>query len=331
LFYSDPGQETKIAIVQYCQKLFSGPGWMNNGCVVCTDSAKSYRVPGLELPQENICVAPKTTTLRFLAETAATTGTTTGTTIATTTTTGTTTSGTPSSTTAGEFIIPVTVTENKTALFSVCAVASPSCLTDVSGNKLYTDYFNQLRADLATQELFKKTLNIINAQVANVNSYNDLTTPVLSGLNINPPNAQLSGLVTFTATYATPLRCRYQISTAAQSAAPSFDSILSCTDALCGEVKPSSYGHTVSTSATNLKALSPSTTYNIFFACTNDIPYAQKRADVAAAGTFTTPADTTTTTTDCNATPKPAGCPIISAGFFQYSFAAVMMLFALLF
>jgi hypothetical protein len=327
LFYSDPGQETKIAIINYCQKLFSGPGWMNNGCVVCTDSGKSYKVPGLELPQENICVAPKKDKLRVLQNTSAsTTATTNANASATTASTS-----TPSSTTAGEFIIPVTVTENKTALFSVCAVASPSCLTDVSGNKLYTDYFNQLRADLATQELFKKTLNIINAQVSTVNTYNDITTPALTGLTISPPNAQLSGLVTFTATYPTPLKCNYQISTAAASAAPSFDAIVSCTDALCGVVKPSSYGHTVSTQANNLKALSPSTTYNIFFACTNDIPYAQKRGEVTAAGSFTTPADTTTPTTNCTATPSAAGCPTISAGFIQYSFAAVLMLLAFLF
>jgi hypothetical protein len=92
---------------------------MNNGCVVCTDSGLTYRVPGLALPEESICVAPKTTTLRFLdtAASASTTGTTTA-------------SANPTTTTAGDIIIPVT--ENKTVLFSVCAVASPACTSDVS-------------------------------------------------------------------------------------------------------------------------------------------------------------------------------------------------------
>jgi hypothetical protein len=269
LFYSDPGQETKIAIIQYCQKLFSSPGWMNNGCVVCIDSGKLYRTPGLSLPDENICFAPKSTT--------ASTGTSN-------------TLTTPTSTTAGDLVIPVTVTENRTILYSVCAVASPACTSDVSGNKLYSDYFNQFKTDLATQELFKTNLNIINAQVAQVNTYDDTKTPDLAGLNITNVSNQLTGLVTFTATYATPLKCSYQITTTAASAAPSFDSIISCTDSLCGTVKPNSFGNTVSTNANNLKALTPSTTYNIFFACTNDIPYAQKRATVIAASSFTTQA-----------------------------------------
>jgi hypothetical protein len=336
LFNSDPGQETKIAIIQYCQKLFSSPGWMNNGCVVCTDSGISYRTPGLTLPDENICVAPKTTTLRFLdtaaADTTAAYDATAVTTTGTTTTGTTTTSTTPTSTTAGDLVIPVTVTENKTVLYSVCAVASPSCTSDVSGNKLYTDYFNQLKTDLATQDLFKKTLSILNAQVAQVNTYDDTMTPDLAALNISNPSIQLTGLVTFTATYANPLKCSYQISTAAASAAPLFDSIVSCTDALCGTVKPNSFGNTVSTNVNNLKALTPSTTYNIFFACTNDIPYAQKRATVIAAGSFTTQASSDNNPqNNCTANPNATGCTPISAGFFQYSFAAMFMLFALLF
>jgi hypothetical protein len=274
LFYSEPSQETKIAIIQYCQKLFSTPGWVNNGCVVCTDSGLSYITPGLNLPDENICVAPKTTTLRFLDTVDSTNGTTS-------------TSSTPATTT-DDLVIPVATVENNGFLYSVCAIASTVCNTDISGKKLYTDYFNQFKNDLATQDLFKKTLNIIDAQVAQVNIYDDTKAPDLAALSISNMSNQLTGLVTFTATNATPLKCSYQITTAAASAAPSFDSILSCTDALCGTVKPNLLGSTVSTNANNLKALTPSTTYNIFFACTNDIPYTQKRATVLSVGTFTT-------------------------------------------
>jgi len=331
------------------KKIFSSPGWQNNGCVVCTDSSKTYRVPGLALPVEEICVAPKATTLRFLqaaADTtttgasttgANTTGTTTSTAATGTTTTGTTTSTTattsnPTTTTAGDIVIPVTVTENKAVLYSVCAVASPSCTSDVSGNKLYTDYFTQLKTDLATIDLFKKNLNIINAQVTAVKDYNDSKVPDLAGISISNASNNLSGLVTFTATYANPLKCYYQISTAAASAAPSFDSIMSCTDALCGTVKPNPYGNIASTNSSNLKALTPKTTYNVFVACLNDIPYAQKRGTVMAVHTFTTQdKNDNTPGPDCTTNPNAAECKPISAGFFQYSFAAIMMLLALLF
>merc|ERR1712166_1030685 len=66
-FTSDPGQATKIAMVNYCQKLFSATGYSTSGCVVCTDSELTYTSPGLELPNNLTCTATTTKSrLRFL-------------------------------------------------------------------------------------------------------------------------------------------------------------------------------------------------------------------------------------------------------------------------
>jgi hypothetical protein len=55
--------------------------------------------------------------------------------------------------------------------------------------------------------MFKKTLTIINAQVSQVNTYNDEKTPDLSLMQIDSLDAQNSGLVKFTATHPNPLKC----------------------------------------------------------------------------------------------------------------------------
>jgi len=46
-FTSDPGQATKIVMVNYCQKLFSGTWYSSNGCYICTDSSLTYSPPSL--------------------------------------------------------------------------------------------------------------------------------------------------------------------------------------------------------------------------------------------------------------------------------------------
>jgi hypothetical protein len=179
-------------------------------------------------------------------------------------------------------------------------------------------------------------LNIVNAAVRSVTTYSDATAPTISTdtLKITSVTTSLSGLIKFKATFTNPLKCYYQISTSASTSAPTFDTLMNCKDALCGTFKPSSLGVDVSTSSTNLKALTASTQYNIFVGCVNDIPYSQKRSTVIAASSFTSPADTTTTPVN---TTCPAGQTFntttntcISSGFINFSFALIMIL-ALLF
>jgi len=333
LFDNEPGQETKIAMINYCQRLFSAPGWSANGCIICTDSELTYTVAGITLPNIQ-CTAAAAAKLRFLQSTA--TNTVSSTSTPTTTATNTTNTTNPTPTTTGTTVIPSTVTENKTILFSVCAIASPVCSRDVSGNKAYLDYFNQLRDDLATPEQFKKTLDIVNAQVRSVTTYSDATAPTITTetLKITGVTPALTGLIRFKATFPNPLRCFYQISTSASTSAPTFDAIMNCKDALCGTFKPNSLGVEVSTSTTNLRALTPNAQYNIFVGCTNDVPYSTKRSAVIAGSSFTAPSDTNTVPTN---TTCPTGQTFnttlnqcISSGFINFSFA-LLMIFAFLF
>lgn len=259
---SDPGQSTRNAIVNYCQKLYSSAGWMNNGCIICTFPDLSYVAAGLSLPTNTTCpVATTTSRLRFLQST-------TGSTINAATNT---TASTPSSVT-------------------VCPVAHPVCATDVSGNKSYQDYFNQLMTDLKTTALFKQTLNIDNV---NLNANNpiltvkDIVVPDMTLLSSNVTSFDATGALSFTANFPTPVNCYWMLSSS--TTVPSFATVQQCTDAAwCGSTVLSPMTTTVST--TTLKAFSQGSTYQIYMGCTNNVPFAQKLSNVVAAGTFSIPA-----------------------------------------
>jgi hypothetical protein len=164
-FTSDPGQATKIAMVNYCQKLFSGLGYSSSGCIVCTDSDLTYTSPGLQLPTNLTCTASATTSrLRFLQNTADTTN---NSTILT-------------PTSASSTVNPALVNQSNPITFSICPVQHPVCDSDVSGNKLYSDYFDQLIADTATTALFNKNLGIVNVPVNNTLIVTDLVAPDIS-------------------------------------------------------------------------------------------------------------------------------------------------------
>jgi hypothetical protein len=267
-FTSDPGQATKIAMVNYCQKLFSANGYSSNGCVVCTDSELTYTSPGLELPNNLTCTASATKSrLRFL-QTAPAADTTNSTVL------------TP--TTASSTVNPSLVNQSNPITFSICPVQHPVCTSDVSGNKLYSDYFNQLIADTTTAALFSKNLGIVNVPVNTTLITTDLVAPDISKsfeVSINSINS--NGLIVFNAKYTSALRCSWQI--ADSSAAPATGSAInSCTDAQwCG--KNFQVGTLVSNAASdinNLKAFSSGKSYALYFACYNDVPYSTSVSNI---------------------------------------------------
>merc|ERR1711972_508576 len=107
----------------------------------CTDSELTYTSPGLVLPNNLTCTASATKSrLRFLqaaTEKAATAKTEDKNAVAT-------------QTSAENTVNPALVNQSNPITFSVCPVPHPVCTSDVSGNKLYTDYFDQLIADTKT-------------------------------------------------------------------------------------------------------------------------------------------------------------------------------------
>ena len=269
---------------------------MNNGCIICTFPDLSYVAAGLTLPTNTTCpVVTTASRLRFLQST-------TGSTINAATNT---TASTPSSVT-------------------VCPVAHPVCATDVSGNKSYQDYFNQLMADLKTTALFKQTLNIDNVNLNATNpilTVKDLVVPDMTLLSSNVTSFDATGALSFTANFPTPVHCYWMLSSS--TTVPSFATVQQCTDAAwCGSTVLSPMTTTVST--TTLKAFSQGSTYQIYMGCTNNVPFAQKLSNVVAAGTFSIPAPVIPI--DNNVTNSTT-----AASFSQLSWMAICFVLAFLF
>merc|ERR1712032_431043 len=168
-------------------------------------------------------------------------------------------------TSAENTVNPALVNQSNPITFSVCPVQHPVCTSDVSGNKLYSDYFDQLIADTRTPELFNKNLGIVNVPVNNTLTLTDSAAPDISkNFVVKVTNANANGLVIFTAKYTSALRCTWQIADSAAGSA-----IATCTDTQwCGQ--NFGVGTLVSATATNynnLKAFSSGKSCAIYFAC----------------------------------------------------------------
>ena len=295
-------------MVNYCQKLFSATGYSSSGCVVCTDSELTYTSPGLELPNNLTCTANTTKSrLRFLQ-------------VATADTTNNSTILTP--TTASSTVNPSLVNQSNPITFSVCPVQHPVCISDVSGNKLYSDYFTQLIADTRTTALFQKNLGIVNVPVNNTLIVTDLIAPNISkNFIVQVSSINSNGLIVFNAKFTSALRCSWQI--ADSSAAPATGSaITGCTDTQwCGS--NFQVGTLVSNAATdinNLKAFSSGKSYALYFACFNDVPYSTSVSNIfqtalSVPNSTPTPAPVTPTNTTTT-----------SAGFNVFSYAIILIL-----
>jgi hypothetical protein len=310
-FTSDPGQATKIAMINYCQKLFTGTGYTSSGCIVCTDSDLTYTSPGISLPTNLTCTASATKSrLRFLQTTPEDT-------------TNNSTILTPTS--ASSNVNPSLVNQSNPITFSVCPVQHPVCTSDVSGNKLYSDYFDQLIADTKTTALFNKNLGIVNVPVNNTLIVTDLVAPDISKNFVSEVTSiNSNGLIVFNAKFTSALRCSWQI--ADSSAAPATGSaITSCTDSQwCG--RDFQVGTLVSNAATdinNLKAFSSGKSYALYFACLNDVPYSTSVSNI-----FSTPLSVPNTTPTTPTTPTSPTEPTdgTSAGFNVFSYAILLIL-----
>jgi len=308
-FTSDPGQATKIAMVNYCQKLFSATGYSASGCVVCTDSELTYTSPGLELPNNLTCTATATKSrLRFLQTASADT-------------TNNSTVLTP--TTASSTVNPSLVNQSNPITFSVCPVQHPVCKSDVSGNKLYSDYFDQLIADTKTTALFNKNLGIVNVPVNNTLIVTDLVAPdITKNFVVQVSSINSNGLIVFNSKFTSALRCSWQI--ADSSAAPATGSaIAGCTDTQwCGS--NFQVGTLVSNAATdinNLKAFSSGKSYALYFACFNDVPYSTSVSNIFQTA-LSVPNNNVTPVTPVT----PTNNTTTSAGFNIFSYAILLIL-----
>jgi hypothetical protein len=316
-FTSDPGQATKIAMIYYCQRLFSQSGWSQSGCIICTDSGLTYTSPGLNLPTNITCIAGTAKAkLRFLQ--------TTGSVAAPITTNST----VLTPTTAGSTVNPSLVNQSNPITFSVCPVPHPVCASDVSGNKLYSDYFNQLIADTRTTALFNTNMGIVNVPVNSTMIVNDNIAPDLTkNFAINILSLNANGLVQFSASFTSALRCSWQV--AETSNAPTTGAAVnSCADTQwCG--KNFNVGTLVANTATdvnNLKAFAAGKSYGLYIACFNDVPYSTSISNVFTTG-LSIPNNATPVTPVTPVTPTNTTGNSANYSFFSY---AILLILALL-
>jgi len=194
----------------------------------------------------------------------------------------------------------------------------------VSGNKLYSDYFDQMIADTKTTALFNKNLGIVNVPVNNTLIVTDLVAPDISkNFVAEVTSINSNGLIVFNAKFTSALRCSWQISDS--SAAPATGSaITSCTDnQWCGS--NFQVGTLVSNAATdinNLKAFSSGKSYALYFACLNDVPYSTSVSNI-----YSTPLSVPNNNPTTPTTPTtPSNTTDISAGFNVFSYAILLIL-----
>lgn len=299
-FSADPGNATKIALINACQKLFSASTTPtnSNGCIVCTDSALSYTVPGALLVTNLTCTSNLTrSSLRFLQ-----------------TTTTNTTANTTATTTAASFS------------YSVCAVQNQTCATDVSGSTSFSDMVSTLVYN--TPALMQTNIGVVNVPITNATVVTDTTAPAINTVTISTPSVNIAaGTATWTSYSSTPLNCYFMVQTSAT--APTFSALQTCTSNWCGTVKTNSAGTSTSLPAAGVSSLSYSTTYNVFYGCTNDIPLAQKQSGVSLVGSFVTSQSPTTPNT--NITNGSNNSNITSSSsFVSFSMIVMLVLSALL-
>ena len=257
-FLSDPGADTYIAMLNYCQNLFSAHGWSENGCIICSNNDGSETVEGLSLPKDTICLSEKS--LRFLQS-------------------------------------PIIKQASNTipSEFVICAVPHPLCKSDVSlFDNSYNDIFSKFVNNLKSRDLVSFNLKISNIKLDEkpVTIFSDEVAPVLDKLEVFVSSKNVNGFIKASIVSQAAYKCYWMISTNEISNPPTFSTLESCMMEWCGNVRVSKYQNTFSTDLKNLKSFAEATIYNIFLGCYNDIPNPQKRSNVMSIGNFSFPNST---------------------------------------
>jgi len=197
-FNNNPGVETKVEIVRYCQRLFSEPGYFQNGCVVCADSEDKYVSKGLTLSKQVACAPAtnKTRRLRFLAESS---------------------------------------TVDDASFFTVCATPNPVCETDSKYTEIFEKFRDSLKTNKDFQDTLKVTNVFVNETNPVVDIKGDTTPPSVDNIDISVLEANPDGTFKVEISNPTALKCFYKVQT---GSAPSFEELKACSDkSRCGTVR----------------------------------------------------------------------------------------------
>jgi hypothetical protein len=264
---NDFDMNSKIALVNYCQKIFSENGFYKNGCVICSDLNLQIFAPGINFPNTQCPSYNSNTTtptpLRFLQNATNTTN----------------------STLNSSLSANVTLPPQPT-IFSVCALSSPFCDNDGLSSPNIDDIMGSLLQDLDTQIELESLLNLPqNVQLNSATIVSDLNTPSMDDVVVNfIGNNNITVSWSMYNTEENTLRCNWMITS--QRGTPSFAAIRGCLDTkLCGI---NIIDKNIRVVSADSSALLYSTTYYIFYTCYNLLPYAQHLTPVTLISTFTT-------------------------------------------
>jgi hypothetical protein len=253
-------------VINNCQLSMSTKGFANTGCPVCTDNEGQYTSPGVYLSKPQCITQQATSRLRLLQ-----------------TVTQTNTNTTQTTTPATNVVLP-----NKQSI-KLCIVQNPNCGTnpDVSMEEYKNRFNNLINSYNNTLESTTPSKNLLIEKVV---SYND-TIPDMKKLNITSLTYQMNGYIEWTATYPTPLKCKWMYRLESFISSPTFDYIWSCSNINCGSSYVNSNGTLTSTDKSKLFGLEQGSRYNIYYACYSDVPNAMN-GNVALVSSFTTPMPT---------------------------------------
>jgi hypothetical protein len=236
-------------------------------------------------------------------------------------------------------IPPVTLPKSQ-SIITLCAVPIPWCQSDIRGRDSYTTLFNRFANSTILDSKLKTNIGTGMPKLRQTIIYSDAYAPDISSLLFTNFITDQTGFITFTASYSVPLTCQFMIKDDYSTAPPTLDEIKSCASHMCGTMKPGPVGEAVSVATgDNLK---PSTIYNVFVACSYDIPRTVVTSAIKTAWTFNTFGITTSSTSVpdankinntnntvsefCLNNPNDSDCPTSTSGADYYRMTMTAMI-----
>jgi hypothetical protein len=313
-----------------CQtKISATNGWMSKGCMVCTDGSVSRFGPGLSYDKTS---CGDITSIKRNLDQASTTDSGTNAS-ADTSSAATDANAAANAAASGQMITIAAAPTNTTVLatngvtpitppekrsYRLCMLQNPTCATD------------REEAGFILQNLFYNTTHDLSSQLG-INAIDKMVT--FSDVHIDLTKLKIDnllwiedGTISWNSYYDSPLTCSWYYRIYSPFLPKlSFDDITSCAQGNCGKTKFNVWGARTGTNKNSLYSLKKGNTYSIYYACMNDLPYAQVMSDVFEVTRFDVPQEQTIDAS--NNTPSTE----ISSAFFNLNaliIFAFMMIFA---
>jgi len=238
-FTRPPSDYEKYSIIDHCQSFYSPSNtkWTENGCVICTNHDNTVFSPGYYFSENITCNSSNK--LRFLQATS-----------------------------------NRMLNKETSNSFTVCPVTDRLCPTDAVLNSLnYSERFELFVDDIIKNNKLKD-YGITTLGLPTENKYvvyDDANNLSDSKLTAEITKTDIDGVVVFIASSPSAFYCNWLISSDTEENSPSFDTVKNCKSEWCGNLIIDSANTIGSTNNNRLKKFEQNVTYNLFFACTNNV------------------------------------------------------------